>query len=106
MNSRVWEMNARPEGEAMPIMDQVISDPHYKKEIERSIHVGLLCVQENVNDRPNMSNVMSMFSSDIADLAVPKEPGFNKRHMFMDSSTSQFHQMSGEKITITAITGR
>ncbi|KAK9750235.1 hypothetical protein RND81_02G181600 [Saponaria officinalis] len=100
----VWKLWA--EGDVGSIIDPVISDPLYKKEIDRSIQVGLLCVQENVNDRPSMSTVISMFSSDIADLPHPKEPGYNKRHMFMDSTSSQLHQISGENISITDISGR
>ncbi|XP_074268914.1 G-type lectin S-receptor-like serine/threonine-protein kinase At1g11300 [Silene latifolia] len=100
----VWKLWA--EGDAGSIIDPLISDPLNKKEIDRSIVVGLLCVQENVNDRPNMSNVMSMFSSEIADLPQPKEPGFNKRHVFMDTTSSNLHQMSGEPISITALSGR
>ncbi|XP_074268918.1 G-type lectin S-receptor-like serine/threonine-protein kinase At1g11300 isoform X2 [Silene latifolia] len=100
----VWKLWA--EGNAGSIIDPVIYVPHNKEEINRSLQVGLLCVQENVNDRPNMSTVMSMFSSDITDLPWPKEPGFNKRHVVTETITTQLHQISGENISITAISGR
>ncbi|KAL9239262.1 hypothetical protein vseg_013602 [Gypsophila vaccaria] len=100
----VWKLWA--EGDAGSIIDPIISDPLYKQEVDRSIQVGLLCVQENVNDRPSMSTVISMFSSDIADLPLPKEPGFNKKHMFMDSTSSPLHQISGSNISFTTISGR
>ncbi|XP_061979111.1 G-type lectin S-receptor-like serine/threonine-protein kinase At4g27290 isoform X2 [Populus nigra] len=44
-------------------------------EVLRSIHVGLLCVQENPEDRPNMSNVVLMLRDDDT-LPQPKQPGF------------------------------
>ena len=44
-------------------------------EVLRSIHVGLLCVQENPEDRPNMSNVVLMLRDD-GTLPQPKQPGF------------------------------
>ncbi|KAH6824294.1 hypothetical protein C2S53_011791 [Perilla frutescens var. hirtella] len=43
----------------------------------RYINVGLLCVQENPNDRPTMSSVVSMLSSEIAALPPPKKPAFS-----------------------------
>lgn len=42
----------------------------------RYINVGLLCVQENPNDRPNMSIVVSMLCSEIAAIPPPKKPAF------------------------------
>ncbi|KAG5255094.1 G-type lectin S-receptor serine/threonine-protein kinase [Salix suchowensis] len=44
-------------------------------EVLRSIHVGLLCVQENPEDRPNMSVVALMLRDDDT-LPQPKQPGF------------------------------
>ncbi|KAK4401002.1 G-type lectin S-receptor-like serine/threonine-protein kinase [Sesamum angolense] len=45
----------------------------------RYINVGLLCVQENPNDRPNMSAVISMLSSTElgTPLPAPKQPAFS-----------------------------
>nr|XP_034922512.1 G-type lectin S-receptor-like serine/threonine-protein kinase SD1-1 [Populus alba] len=44
-------------------------------EVLRSIHVGLLCVQENPEMRPTMSNVVLVLGNDDA-LPQPKQPGF------------------------------
>ncbi|RYQ96970.1 hypothetical protein Ahy_B08g092929 [Arachis hypogaea] len=41
----------------------------------RSIHVGLLCVQKSPDDRPTMSSVVQMLSSE-STLPPPKMPGF------------------------------
>ncbi|MFS8030945.1 putative protein kinase RLK-Pelle-DLSV family [Helianthus anomalus] len=53
--------------------------------IIRSIHIGLLCVQENVSDRPTMSSVVLMLNSHSLSLPVPAEPAF-----FVNSNT--FHR--------------
>ena len=42
----------------------------------RCIHIGLLCVQENLADRPTMSSVVSMLKSDSLTLPIPLEPAF------------------------------
>ncbi|KAK3039728.1 hypothetical protein RJ639_027069 [Escallonia herrerae] len=49
--------------------------------ILRCIHIGLLCVQENVASRPTMASVVLMLNSFSITLSVPSEPAF-----FMHSS--------------------
>ncbi|XP_047337613.1 G-type lectin S-receptor-like serine/threonine-protein kinase At4g27290 [Impatiens glandulifera] len=44
-------------------------------EVDRAIHVALLCVQQHPDDRPNMSSVVLMLGS-TAPLPFPKQPGF------------------------------
>jgi hypothetical protein len=38
-------------------------DANSTTEIMRCIHIGLLCVQENVADRPTMASIVLMLSS-------------------------------------------
>ncbi|KAL3643345.1 hypothetical protein CASFOL_014160 [Castilleja foliolosa] len=45
-------------------------------DILRCIHIGLLCVQENVTDRPTMASVVIMLNSFSLTLGVPSEPAF------------------------------
>lgn len=54
----------------------------------RYINVGLLCVQENPNERPNMSSVVSMLSSEIEALPQPKKPAFSASTLMTTSSSS------------------
>ncbi|KAK2986528.1 hypothetical protein RJ640_005570, partial [Escallonia rubra] len=51
------------------------------RDIIRCIHIGLLCVQENIASRPVMASVVLMLSSFSITLPQPSEPAF-----FMDSS--------------------
>ncbi|XP_050212587.1 cysteine-rich receptor-like protein kinase 44 [Mercurialis annua] len=53
-----------------------------RNEMMRCIHIGLLCVQENVADRPTMASVVLMLSSNSLTLPVPLRP-----HSFMSSSS-------------------
>ncbi|KAJ9690106.1 hypothetical protein PVL29_012652 [Vitis rotundifolia] len=52
-----------------------------RSEIMRCIHIGLLCVQENVADRPTMASVVLMLSTYSVTLPLPSQPAF-----FMHSS--------------------
>ena len=47
----------------------------------KCMHIGLLCVQESVADRPTMASVVHMLNSDSVTLPEPSKPGF-----FMQSS--------------------
>jgi hypothetical protein len=45
-------------------------------ELMRCIHIGLLCVQENVVDRPTMASVVLMLNSYSTTLPIPSQPAF------------------------------
>ncbi|XP_024988592.1 LOW QUALITY PROTEIN: putative receptor-like protein kinase At4g00960 [Cynara cardunculus var. scolymus] len=49
------------------------------RDIIRCIHIGLLCVQENVIDRPTMASVVLMLNSFSLTLSMPSEPAFFMR---------------------------
>ena len=54
-------------------------------EILKCIHIGLLCVQENVVNRPTMASVVLMLSSDSMTLSVTLRPAF-----MMESDTRSY----------------
>lgn len=49
------------------------------REIIRCIHIGLLCVQENVAERPTMASVVLMLNTFSLALALPSQPAFLSR---------------------------
>ncbi|WOH04251.1 hypothetical protein DCAR_0623660 [Daucus carota subsp. sativus] len=57
------------------IHEDLVEDSLHIQEVLRSIHIGLLCVQQSPQDRPNMSSVVLMLGSD-GELPVPTQPGF------------------------------
>ncbi|KAG8382491.1 hypothetical protein BUALT_Bualt05G0082800 [Buddleja alternifolia] len=60
------------------------------KDMLRCIHIGLLCVQENVGDRPTMASVVLMLNSFSITLQVPSQPAFFASNSF-DEDTSLLH---------------
>ena len=75
------------EGRASNIVDGLMR-ARSMAEIMRCIHIALLCIQENVADRPTMNTVIIMLNSTSLNLPVPSRPAF-----FMHSSTAS--NMSG-----------
>ncbi|KAB2636808.1 G-type lectin S-receptor-like serine/threonine-protein kinase [Pyrus ussuriensis x Pyrus communis] len=59
----------------LELIDKTFCDSCNMSEVVRCLHVGLLCVQRVPEDRPSMSSVVLMLSSDVA-LPPPKQPGF------------------------------
>ncbi|ANM66867.1 cysteine-rich RLK (RECEPTOR-like protein kinase) 38 [Arabidopsis thaliana] len=62
-------------GEAASIIDHVLSRSR-SNEIMRFIHIGLLCVQENVSKRPTMSLVIQWLGSETIAIPLPTVAGF------------------------------
>ncbi|KAL9383217.1 hypothetical protein Peur_023540 [Populus x canadensis] len=63
------------EGKPLELISESIIESCNLFEVLRSLHVGLLCVQENPVDRPSMSYVVLMLGNEDA-LPQPKQPGF------------------------------
>nr|GMC81540.1 putative receptor-like protein kinase At4g00960 isoform X2 [Ipomoea batatas] len=75
------------EGTAMNLVDPILKGKSGAgssvAEMMRCIHLALLCVQENVGERPTMSTVVLMLSGVSMSLPVPSAPAF-----FMHSTIS------------------
>ncbi|KAI7742568.1 hypothetical protein M8C21_011602 [Ambrosia artemisiifolia] len=69
-----WEL--WQQGDALQLQDPAVADSCVVHQLLRTIHVALLCVQENAVDRPEMSEVISMLNNDTMLLPVPKRPAF------------------------------
>ncbi|KAF6160895.1 hypothetical protein GIB67_025430 [Kingdonia uniflora] len=64
------------EGIPLELVDPTLTDNYHSNEVVRCIHIGLLCVQDNIEDRPTMSSVMLMLNSFSLTLASPTAPAF------------------------------
>ncbi|MED6162454.1 hypothetical protein PIB30_070574 [Stylosanthes scabra] len=83
----------------LDIVDACMKESINLPEVKRSIHVGLLCVQRSPEDRPSMSEVHMMLSSEWA-LPQPKKPGFfTERDLVGESSSSTNSNNKGLSIS-------
>nr|GMC88016.1 putative receptor-like protein kinase At4g00960 [Ipomoea batatas] len=66
------------EGTALNLVDPFLrgNSGSSVREIVRCIHMALLCVQENVGDRPTMSAILHMLSGSSLSLPLPSAPAF------------------------------
>lgn len=84
------------EGTASNIIDPILSDGSIN-EIMRCIHIGLLCVQENVDDRPTMSSVLLMLSTTSLTLQLPSQPPFYINTIRSNSSEQENNQVEASE---------
>ncbi|WVZ08729.1 hypothetical protein V8G54_022075 [Vigna mungo] len=60
----------------LDILDPNIKENYSEFEVTKCIQIGLLCVQQNPDVRPTMTNVLSYFSSYFNELPSSQEPAF------------------------------
>ncbi|XP_052110931.1 receptor-like serine/threonine-protein kinase SD1-8 isoform X2 [Arachis duranensis] len=97
------------EGTVLTLIDPSIGNSYTESKVIKCIHIGLLCVQECAEDRPTMSSVVLMLSSEALSMPSPKNPGFStkKNHLKIDLSPSkQDTTWSVNQVTITMLDGR
>ncbi|KAJ3704929.1 hypothetical protein LUZ61_008634 [Rhynchospora tenuis] len=66
-----WE-----KGDLSGAIDKSVSSHCPSQELIRCIHVGLLCVQDDPSERPNMASVLHMLRSESMTLPAPSAPPF------------------------------
>ncbi|XP_062171196.1 probable LRR receptor-like serine/threonine-protein kinase At1g06840 isoform X2 [Alnus glutinosa] len=94
------------EGTASNLIDPTLRASS-TSEIMRCIHIGLLCVQENVVDRPTMASIVHMLDGHPITLSVPSWPAFF-RHTIVESnmSSNQSFQVSTNEASISELCPR
>ncbi|KAI4332877.1 hypothetical protein L6164_017752 [Bauhinia variegata] len=100
---RLWN-----EGKALILMDPLLENSHTPSEVSNCIHIALLCVQENPEDRPTMPTVIVMLSSDTQIFPNPKQPAFSvgKEIIEQKSCVSNSNIYSKNEATISAMEPR
>ncbi|XP_023521885.1 G-type lectin S-receptor-like serine/threonine-protein kinase At4g27290 [Cucurbita pepo subsp. pepo] len=95
------------EGKPLELIDATIGDSYSLSEVVRCIHVSLLCLQQQPEDRPTMSNVVLMLSSETI-LAQPKQPGFymERDSLKADSISGKNESSTTNELTISLMEAR
>ncbi|KAL7237435.1 hypothetical protein ACSBR2_003680 [Camellia fascicularis] len=95
------------EDRTIELIDEPIQNSCNLHEVLHLIHVGLLCVQQRPEDRPNMASVVLMLGGEGA-LTHPKQPGFfTERNMLKAESTgSEVEQCSANTVSTIEVEAR
>ncbi|XP_011002057.1 PREDICTED: cysteine-rich receptor-like protein kinase 10 isoform X1 [Populus euphratica] len=100
-------------GAALELMDASLGHSYSRNEITRCIHIGLLCVQEDPNDRPTLATIVLVLTSFSVTLPLPREPAyfgqsrtvptFPTTELESDRSTSKSKPLSVNDMSITEL---
>ncbi|KAL8510784.1 hypothetical protein ACS0TY_017560 [Phlomoides rotata] len=85
----------------MELMDPCYNSSYVELQVMRCIQIGLLCVQNVADDRPEMPYVLLMLSSENSVMPEPKKPGF---FLHSSSPSSQRNESGSEEMRSFAIT--
>ncbi|KAI3950900.1 hypothetical protein MKW92_005431 [Papaver armeniacum] len=96
---RLWN-----EGKWSEIVDKDLGDLYSPSEVMKCIHIGLLCCQNRVVDRPTMAEVDFMLNYE-TDRPSPKEPPYSFPASSDEPGIPPI-QCSNNNVTLTTVKGR
>ncbi|KAI5406861.1 cysteine-rich receptor-like protein kinase 44 [Lathyrus oleraceus] len=67
------------ENRQLELLDSALAYSFSETEVNRCVQIGLLCVQENPDQRPTMATIALYFNCDSIDLPLPQQPAFYMR---------------------------
>ncbi|CAB4299681.1 unnamed protein product [Prunus armeniaca] len=88
------------DGTPSELLDPNLRDSYAKAEVTRCVHIGLLCVQENPDERPTMQSIVLMLSSYSVTMALPQKPAFvlhSRTELNMPSLTTESSDPTASK---------
>ncbi|XP_076921666.1 G-type lectin S-receptor-like serine/threonine-protein kinase At4g27290 [Bidens hawaiensis] len=96
-----WRLHS--EGKSVDLIDTTLGESWSIHEVLRSIHIGLLCVQQRSEDRPTAASVVAMLAGEGLQLS-PKKPAFFIQGSENDSVSNCPSSING--VTVSQIDGR
>ena len=58
------------------LLDPALEESYCPNEVEKCIQIGLLCVQENPDERPIIGTIVSYLNNTSVQVPIPLEPAF------------------------------
>ncbi|XP_052203590.1 cysteine-rich receptor-like protein kinase 25 isoform X3 [Diospyros lotus] len=89
-----WELWFK--GQALELVDPLLTHSSHLTEVLKCIHIGLLCVQKDPTVRPTMSSIVVILASNNMVLPQPTEPAFSMGRLVLRSTlrTSSVNEVS------------
>ncbi|GLT90706.1 hypothetical protein SLE2022_086260 [Rubroshorea leprosula] len=89
------------EGTALNFIDPTLRNDSRTNQMMTCIHIGLLCVQENVAYRPTMGSVVHILNDNSTTLPVPSQPAFLLPSTIVCSDTSTSQRSKDELLPLS-----
>ena len=104
--TQAWELWQR--GGALELADQSLKGSFPEQQFLRFTHVGLACVEDCTQDRPNISQVVAMLANESSPLPALKKPAFfvRSRLVVEESQETKSKNCSVNRVTISTVHAR
>lgn len=102
----VYSWNMWKEGKTKMLPESFVRDTCSPDEVLLCVHVALLCVQENPDDRPHMPSVVFVLENGCTTLSAPNRPAYFARQSAEIEQIRNNIQNSVNSFTLTEIEGR
>lgn len=79
----------------LQLLDPILLESYSPNEVNRCMQIGLLCVQENPDDRPGMGTVVSYLHNLSVEMPFPLEPAFFMHGRTRRHSSAEHDSHSG-----------
>ncbi|PQP92264.1 cysteine-rich receptor-like protein kinase 10 isoform X1 [Prunus yedoensis var. nudiflora] len=89
------------ETKELELMDPLLKDSCSPNEFLRYLHIGLLCVQEDANNRPTMSSIVRMLNGEAVSLSRLEKPAFFTGRSTDHHDQENAHNCSANGLTIS-----
>ncbi|KAL0312389.1 UNVERIFIED_CONTAM: G-type lectin S-receptor-like serine/threonine-protein kinase [Sesamum radiatum] len=100
-----WELWRKDS--AMELMDPSLRASCVTNQVQRCIHIGLLCVENHAVDRPTIEDVIYMLKNEMSNLPIPNNPAFITRNSILEKVKETIpEKLSANELTVSEIEGR
>ncbi|KAK6158494.1 hypothetical protein DH2020_005808 [Rehmannia glutinosa] len=100
-----WELWRKDS--ALELMDPTLRDSCVIDQLQRCIHIGLLCVENHAVDRPTIEDVILMLKNEMTNLPLPKSPAFITRNSVLEVvEKSMPEKLSANELSLSELGGR
>ncbi|CAL5408461.1 unnamed protein product [Camellia sinensis] len=95
---RLWS-----DGKELEFLDPLLAGSCPVAEVVTCIHIGLLCVQEDPKDRPNMSSMVVLLGSESVTFPKPNQPAFSVGRVAHIEPSSSTDPSVKNQVTVSGI---
>lgn len=105
MDRKYQAWNLWNEGRALELIDETLNTSCPASEFIQCMHIALLCTQGHAVDRPTMSTVVLMLTSE-TDLPQPKAPFFFQSFLNLDLRPQSSSSLSVNDVSVSVVEPR
>ncbi|KAL3652792.1 hypothetical protein CASFOL_002473 [Castilleja foliolosa] len=90
---------------ALEFVDRTLRNSCIIDQLQRCIHIALLCVENHAVDRPTIEDIISLLKNEV-NLPMPNSPAFITRNVIENVEKTMPEKLSSNELTLSEVAGR